>query len=63
MQTNTKQIINLYKRLYKYGLYELKYTDKSYYNRYIRKAFESVETENKVKIDLLIKVFKILWLI
>lgn len=48
-------ILQLYKNLYKYGQ-QLKYTDKTFYFKHIRKQFESAEIENSVRIQRLYKV-------
>lgn len=56
MTVSKQSILSLYKNLYKYGQ-QLKYTDKSFYFKYIRKQFEAknslTETES---INRLIKV-------
>ena len=52
MTTSTIKVLDLYKRLFKYGQ-QLKYTDKTYYYQYIRKQFESVDRENIQKIETL----------
>jgi hypothetical protein len=56
MQNINAQVLNLYKKLYRYGVFQLKFTDKKYYNNYIRNQFESVNTSDKLQILQLIKV-------
>lgn len=52
----TKSIIlNLYKNLYRYGI-QLKYTDKSFYQRYIRNQFKNIDPSDKTKIERLYQV-------
>jgi hypothetical protein len=48
-------ILDLYKKLFKYGQ-QLKYTDKDFYFDYIRKQFQSAYIEDTKKIEILFKV-------
>lgn len=48
-------ILNLYKSLFRYGM-QLKYTDKIFYQKYIRNQFTSVDPLDKIKIERLYKV-------
>lgn len=48
-------ILNLYKNLYRYGI-QLKYTDQSFYQRYIRNQFKSIDPSDKTKIERLYQV-------
>jgi len=48
-------ILDLYKKLFKYGQ-QLKYTDKDFYFDYIRKQFQSLYIEDTKKIEILFKV-------
>ena len=56
MTVTQKQLIELYKSLYKYGLHELKHTDKTYFFKYVRSQFKSAEPTDYSKIELLFKV-------
>lgn len=58
MTVTQKQLIELYKKLYKYGLLELKYSDKTYFFKYVRSQFQAVEPTDYSKIELLYKVKK-----
>ena len=53
MNISKIQILNLYKNLIKYGK-SLKYTDKEYYQSYVRKQFETLEQDEK-KIERLFR--------
>ena len=56
MQINRQSILQLYKGLYKYGQL-LKYTDKQFYFKYIRKQFQIVgEANDSTKIERFFKV-------
>jgi hypothetical protein len=48
-------ILDIYKKLFKYGQ-QLKYTDKDFYFDYIRKQFQSAYIEDTKKIEILFKV-------
>ncbi len=60
MRILTKEnILQLYKNIYKYGL-QLKYTDRDFFNKYIRNQFQNKDIENDTeKINRLYKVRKL----
>ena len=55
MQVSKSLILNLYKNLCRYGK-ELKHTDTTFYHKYIRNQFESVDKQDNIKIERLYKV-------
>jgi hypothetical protein len=52
MPVDKSAILHLYKQLYKYSK-QLRYTDKDFYLRYVRKQFTSVEPSQSARIELL----------